>query len=212
MHRLVVALGASFLLLFSGAATAGPEQDFWRWFQQNDALLFDFERNQEATFDALATALHKVDPQLTFEFGPKQNGRREFVISADGMRAAFPKVEALAGAAPLMPKWIVVKFRPRREPFDLRYKGLDVAVDTVTVALRPQGAKVGITVFIPGYARARHDDFSGIAFLFLDQALGEYDVETKVGSIDVAAPVAGEGQAISLAKLPAAFAALTARH
>ncbi len=209
MHRLVA---TSLLLLLSGVAQAGPEQDFWRWFQQNDATLFDFESNQGATFEQLASALHEVDPQLTFEFGPKQNGRREFVISADGMRAAFPKVDALAAAAPAMPKWIVVKFRPRREPLDLRYKGLEVAADGVKVALAPQGAKVGLTVFIPGYVRARHADYASLAFLFLDQALGEFDVETKVGSIDVALPVAGDKQAIPLAQLPASFDAATAKR
>lgn len=39
----------------------------------------------------------------------------------------------------------------------------------------------------------------------LDQALGEYDVETRVGVINVAAPSARYGQVLTLADLPKAF-------
>jgi hypothetical protein len=35
-----------------------------------------------------------------------------------------------------------------------------------------------------GYRESEHDRFAGVGFLMLDQALGEYDVETKVGGID----------------------------
>ena len=140
----------SFLGLFGSHAHASPESDFWRWFQRNEADLFDFERDQEAIFDRLAAAMHKVHPSLTFEFGPKENGRREFVISADGIKDAFPKVESLYASAPAMAHWKFVKFRPRREPFDIEYAGISVKADTVSVLLEPDGQKVGLTVFHTG--------------------------------------------------------------
>jgi len=74
---------------------ASPEADFWKWFEANHAELFDFERDQDRIFDRLAAEMHKVDHDLTFEFGPKENGKREFIISADGIVRAFPKVETL---------------------------------------------------------------------------------------------------------------------
>src|SRR5258708_6440308 len=100
----------AFFGLFSKQAAATPESDFWAWFQKNEALLFDFEKDQEKVFDSLAAALHKVHPSLTFEFAPRQGGRREFVISADGIKDAFPKVESLYTSAPRIPRWQFIKF------------------------------------------------------------------------------------------------------
>src|SRR5262249_23226597 len=170
-----------------------------------EADLFDFERNQEAIFDRLAAEMHKVHPSLTFEFGPKENGRREFVVSADGIKDAFPKVESLYAAAPTMAHWTFIKFRPRREPFDIDYAGVSVKADAVSVLLQPDGQKAGLTVFIPGYNEGAHEIYAGIAFLLLDQALGEYDVETRVGFVDVKAPSPNLADARSLKELPKAF-------
>ena len=193
------------LSIFSPHADASPEQDFWRWFQQHEATLFDFERDQEATFDRLATEMHKVDPDLTFEFGPKDQGRREFVISADGMRRAFPKVESLFAEAPELPRWKIVKFRPRRAPADIEYQGVEVSAAKVAVILEARGALVDLTVLMPDCAVATAKACQAIAFLLLDQALGEHDVETKVGRIAVGDPSRGDASAVPLRALPMAF-------
>jgi hypothetical protein len=195
----------SILSFFGGRAHASAEAHFWKWFQNNEAMLFDFERDQEAVFDRLAGEMHKVHPSLTFEFGPKENGRREFVISADGIKDAIPSVESLYAAAPALERWQFIKFRPRRNPFDIEYGGVSVKASSVSVLLEPDGQKAGITVFIPGYTQEGHNTYAGIAFLLLDQALGEYDVETRVGFIDVKAPARTSVQTLSLQELPNAF-------
>lgn len=58
---------------------------------------------------------------------------------------------------------------------------------------------------MPGYDEANRDTYAGIAFLLLDQALGEYDVETRVGFIDVRAPSPGLARLRSLQDSPMAF-------
>jgi 1,4-alpha-glucan branching enzyme len=60
------------------------QQEFWDWFTQHEPELLDFEADRETVFDRLATELHKVHPDLTFEFGPPEE-KREFVVSADGI-------------------------------------------------------------------------------------------------------------------------------
>ena len=77
VKRFFILVVMAFFGLFSKQAGATPERDFWAWFQRNEPVLFDFEKNQDKVFASLASALHKVHPSLTFEFGPKQNGRRE---------------------------------------------------------------------------------------------------------------------------------------
>src|ERR1700688_4193050 len=190
------------LALSCGRAQATPEQDFWKWFQTNEESLFDFERDQERTFDRLEVEMHKLNPSLTFEFGPKENGRREFTISADGIRKAFPEVEALYAAAPSLPRWKFIKFRQRQKPSNVSYGGVSVQAASVAVEVKPNGKMADIVVFIPGYTEAAHKTFASIAFLLLDQSLGEYDVETRVGEIRVESASKAQGQTYSLDALP----------
>lgn len=175
----------SFYSLFVRPVPALPEAAFWKWFEKNEAMLFDFENDQQRTFSRLTAELQKVHPSLTFEFGPKLGNQREFVISADGQRSAFTEVERLHAAAPLLPKWSVLKFRPRREPFDLEYRGLSVKAESVFVVLTPNRDKLDATMMIPGYTEKDNETFVGVAFLILDNVLGEYDVETRIGVIKV---------------------------
>jgi hypothetical protein len=76
------------------------QEEFWNWFIRNEPDLFDLDPSQvaeqERIFDELATELQKVDPDLTFEFGPNEP-TREFVISA-GIKRVFPAVVAPASA------------------------------------------------------------------------------------------------------------------
>ncbi len=161
------------------------ESAFWRWFQANEAMVFDFEKDQEHIFDQLQKQLHKVHPDLTFEFGPQQDGKRAFVISAGGIKDAFPAVIALADAAPALPRWKITRFRPRRNfQSPVTLNGLTVSPQQVQFTIEPDGEKVGLTLFIEGYTPADNAKYAGVGYLMLDQALGEYDVETRVGGIE----------------------------
>jgi hypothetical protein len=161
-----------------------PEQTFWDWFRANESRLFDFEKDRHAIFDELTAQLQKVHEGLTFEFGPKVNETREFVISADGIKDVFPAVIALADAAPSLTRWKIIKFRPRRQLMPINSNGLQFKPDQIEFTIEPDGDKLGITLFMVGYKETEHERYASIGFLMLDEALGEYDVETKVGGID----------------------------
>lgn len=130
--------------------------------------------------------MEKVNPDLTFEFSPvKQNGKREFVISAGGIKQAFPSVESLHAAAPSLKRWEFIKYRPRRNPIhDLNYADKSVAAKDVHYKMYKDAEKVGIVLFLDGYDEQQREIYGNIGYLFLDEALGEYDVETKVGFIE----------------------------
>ena len=164
------------------------EQTFWKWFEKNQEDLFHFEKDREAIFDRLTKALNKVHVDLTFEFSPvRKDGTREFVISAGGIKSAFPSVEALHAAAPKLSKWTILKYRPRRFPInDLEFAGRKVKATDVHYAIfKDQNPKkLGIMIFLDGYTEQEKASVWGqIGYLFLDEALGEYDVETCVGAI-----------------------------
>ena len=181
----LILMGVFSRLLFAGDT---KESVFWQWFQQNEVRLFSFEKDRDKVFDDLSNAMKKVHPDLTFEFSPVlKDGHREFVISAGGIKGAFPSVEALYAAAPKMQRWKFVKFRPRRTPInDLRYAEKKVrAQDVYYLLFRDESPqKVGIMIFLDGYKEDEKKSIWGqIGYLFLDEALGEYDVEMKVGAI-----------------------------
>lgn len=161
------------------------EQKFWSWFQKNENRLMNFEKEQDAVFKELHSQLMQVNQDVVFEFGSLVNGKREFVLSADGIDSAFPAVEKLYSAAPQMDKWAVVKFRPRRDPCDLVYGGKKINVEDICYLLIKDHTpdKVGIILFFNDFTEAEHDLWLGVGFLFLDQTLGEYDVATKLGNI-----------------------------
>jgi hypothetical protein len=164
-------------MAFSTGVAPSREDQFWQWFAANEARLFDFESDREAVLDALREQLSRLNDNLTFESGPVEDGRREFVISAGGIQAAFPAAEALYGKAPPLPRWIWVKFRPRRLPInDLVYAGKTVIADEVRYLLAKAGDKAAILLFLDGYNDAEKN-------ILLDEALGEYAVATWVGVI-----------------------------
>jgi hypothetical protein len=161
------------------------EERFWRWFQDNSERLFAFESDQDRLFNELQDALGKVEKGLTFEFGPIEDGRREFVISADGIRELFPAVQRLADAAPRFSQWTIIPFRPPRS--------LDVEITLGRRTLGPGDLwftddadcdRIGLTIFVRGLTEKNHRSLAHAGFLLLDNALGEYVVETEVGFVE----------------------------
>jgi len=66
----------------------------------------------------------------------------------------------------------------------LRIGDKKVDPDDVRCQLFKDGDKVGIMLFFKDYSEDEEDIYGQIGYLMLDQALGEYDVETKVGFIE----------------------------
>jgi hypothetical protein len=179
-----------------------PQQEFWKWFSEHESELLDFEIDQEAIFDQLSNQLKRLDPDLTFEFGPKLEPR-EFVVSAGGIKRAFPSVSALLAAAPKLERWRFTAFRPRRIPLNIvEFRGKRIDPKDVQFSLLDDGTTAGIYLFIPGY-RDGDADFKQIGYLMLDEALGEYDVESKVGLIKMLSPESPtDGDRHLLSELP----------
>jgi hypothetical protein len=134
------------------------------------------------------------------------------VISADGLKGAFPAVVSLAKAAPELPRWQVTAFRARRTLINIvEIGGKCVDPDDVRFSLLDNGKIAGIHLFIPGF-REGDVALTQIAYLMLDEALGEYDVETRLGLIKILSPeTRTDSERYPFAELPALFDALIAK-
>jgi len=193
--------------IFGDGASAKREDAFWKWFQANDSCLFSWEKDPESTFRTLTEQLGRINADLTFEFGPVVNGRRDFVISASGIKAAFPAVEALYSKAPTMSRWNILKFRQRRMPMqDIEFEGKTVRVEDVRYLMAKDDDKIGLLLFFDGYNEREAAILDQIGYLFLDQALGEYTVEMHVGFIEFRSESSEYfSQSSPLSELPAHF-------
>jgi hypothetical protein len=166
-----------------------PEDRFWKWFQAHDAQILAIKTGEEPIGNELAAELHRVHPALTWEVGPTTTGRRDFVLSADGIKAAFPSVIALGHSAPALPHWNLIRFRPPR-PDVTRIKVAGVELDSKQLEFlsEPDGAKVGLTISVPGYKPTPAKSYEQAIFLLLDTILGEYAVETAIGFVNIIGP------------------------
>lgn len=178
-------------------------REFWRGFLREEDAIYG-----GAEFSAgLRELIERVHPDLEVDIGPLKGGRRTIVISAGGIREAFPAVEALAEAAPQLGRWDVVRYRQRRAlGGKFAVGGLRLSPDTIRFEISAGGPEGGIVLFMPGYTPGEHSRYLALALLLLDTVLGEYDVEMKLGTIGIA-PADSEdyARARALARLPAVF-------
>jgi hypothetical protein len=163
------------------------EQQFWRWFAANSERLKGLSSRDDrgnALIAEIDRELARVHHGLTWEHDPKEG---VLVISADGNRKLFPAVQKLVAAAPSIPGWRIVGFRQRSllgDGFSLEYSNYKVRFSDPWFRLEPDGTKVGVTLFLPHPQEADRQAIGSAAFLLLDMALGEYDVETKLGFVE----------------------------
>ncbi|HVT96553.1 MAG TPA: hypothetical protein VHE33_03545 [Acidobacteriaceae bacterium] len=188
------------------------EGKFWHWFLKHEQELFNLDSNPEPLFTQLISALSRVDRDLTFEIGPGAD-KRELVISAGGIKRAFPAVSRLVQAAPpQLARWTITAFRPRTPlPITLEIEGKRVSSEDVQFSLLENGSVAGIRLFIHGY-NEQSTLFKQFGYLLLDAALGEYDVETGLGFIQMLPPEESTSEhRYPFADLPELFDQLIAR-
>lgn len=185
-----------------------PTARFWAWFASNKdrvALMFEDDRVGMKPYEELTTEIKKVHEALMPELTRDGDGTNVLVISADGRREAVQPVMDLAEAAPDIPGWRIERFRkPAPEGMRINYQGLDIDPVEVRIAYKVDMEErvIHLGVVLPGF---KEDDkrFIGVAFLYLDHTIGEYNTIMHTGRIDLLAPgsVPPNAHLITLAEL-----------
>lgn len=172
-----------------------PVAAFWQWFAAEEGALRKLPMERVAQLPPpireLRAALQRVHPSVTWVMGDTEDGRRELIVSADGILEAFPAVHAICDAAPPLPAWVVTRFRPRWpeiSPIEMDGVRLDPADVRVLLSPDPNPDKLTATIFLPAHDPAQDRQYRSIAMLFLDYCLGEYDVETRLGVLRFRTP------------------------
>jgi hypothetical protein len=178
-------------------------KEFWLAFLRSEEALFAGEPPGEE----LGRLTGRVHPDLELDIGPVVSGVRNLVISAGGIREAFPSVEALARGAPPLRRWNVVRYRQRHSATGtIAFQGLSLSPGSIRFEISPGGPGSGIVLFMPGYTSGEHSRYMALALMMLDALLGEFDVEMKLGSI-VIEPLGGDrgARAATLDRLAGIF-------
>jgi hypothetical protein len=186
-------------------ADASKVAAFWKWFEANAETLRKRDDIQ-ATMLTINGQLDKVDPSVFAEVG-RDGDKLALVITADGDKSLFPVVEQIHAARPTVAGWTVVAFRQRdKSGFTIKMNGKEVKPSQVKFVGAPSGGKLDVELFIPGFTTT--DEMGALGFILLDHAVGEYDMETRIGGIDFAPLSKAPANAKPLTQLPAMVDAL----
>ena len=172
----------------SDSSAKSSEADFWTWFQsiESDIPIVEGPASLEApVFVEMGERLKAFAPSLCFVMSANdEDGKREFIISADGLVDSFPAVFALVKAAPEFPNWTITPFRPGRHA-DFGLKMGPYEVETKDIHFRfaeEESGKVALQVHSKVFVD--QDGFRQGLFVIMDSMVGEYFMEMMVGGID----------------------------
>lgn len=133
--------------------------------------------------------LAALDKNLTFEIGPGVEKPMALILSSGGISSSIPTVLSLVKSTPKDLSIDVLAFKPAR-PMEgnklvanIGGKKLEITADDVWFSLNPEVAKIGINLYFKDYDDENAETFGQIGFLFLDFAIGEFDVMTGIGEI-----------------------------
>ncbi len=164
---------------------SNKHHEFWEWFRVNSELYFEPDKLKESHFKQLLGKLKIIDKHLTFEIGPVEDmGKRQLIISANGITSAFDTVLNLVNKAPEFDRWEVLSFRQRRpDAFDeVRINDLAVKKDDVFFKYAKDFGRIELEMHVRNYDEDR-EEYNLAALIILDHLLGEYDTEMRISSI-----------------------------
>jgi len=180
-------------------------KDFWKWFQQEADRLFYYEAYEKELLPLTLIELQKINKELVFEIGPESEGQREFVISANGMKSAFPDVIELVKFAPDMDQWQIIPFRQRKDVSDLEIQLEDIILtpNDISFSYEKEKGRINLSLYVEDMDD-EDEKMYHMVFLLLDNIIGEYDVEMKIGSIDIYSDddISEDEELYPLTKLP----------
>jgi hypothetical protein len=163
---------------------------FWDWWASTgrDAVTSAIEaREPERVADELNEAVGTIHPDLAWEVGAGDLAQHVLVVTAEGDPELRPLASRWLRSCPAVDEtWEYAASRqPSRELGDivLGIGDREVAFCDIRVGARREGVHLEVSVYHPLFVDLDEQLRAQVAFLALDAALGEDDVEAWVGEI-----------------------------
>jgi hypothetical protein len=188
-------------------ATSSEIAWFWNLFRQRAADLASCKSADSPAFVELLDQLHRIDPELYFEFCAEP-GACELIVTADGNRSLFSLARAVVAAAPIIDGWTIRALKPQIGcPETTQWEDLTLQLaDVVFDPLEWEGSsELGLRIFVPGIEEKDVDAAHNALLRALDHILGEEKFAEVVQYIEVLPLPANEAseQFIALSDLDA---------
>ncbi|HYD98128.1 MAG TPA: hypothetical protein VEH84_01975 [Alphaproteobacteria bacterium] len=184
--------------------------NFWEWFAGHAASFARFTANDaldESALQELLRRLQQIDKRLAFEFGTDDDNQRLLVVTANGDVEAFPAVERVASAAPALPDWEVIAFRPPQDLENLAVQLDDTLIAAEHIYFVPyhDEDRLGLELYVLAEADVPAEAAEQAAFTLVDAALGEYEAAMGLGFVEVQVAKEPPVDALPLTELPFIF-------
>ena len=153
------------------------EGKFWNWFKENSFKYYNLNLiadadEKEKLLDVFLENLHNYCDKLFFEIGGNHNEAQELIITAEGNKNYFSKVEKLVSMAPIMNGWQVIAFKPPM--------GIDFITEYEDIRLNPNEiwflpldnendpSALGLKICMPGYNARKEKTYLEGCYQMLD--------------------------------------------
>jgi hypothetical protein len=163
---------------------------FWNWFKEHNkgySFLNQVDPEiKEKLLNDLLRELHEYCDKLYFEIGSHPDDEcQELIITAEGNKDYFSKVEYLVGAAPQIDNWIFIAFIPPRDiNFQMDYEGLVLNPEEMwfmPLENKDDPSAIGISICLRNYELVKdHDFFESAIYKILDVLLGEKSAASDI--------------------------------
>jgi hypothetical protein len=165
---------------------------FWNWFKDNNKA-YTFlnsvdEDAKEKLLNDLLEQLHKYCDSIYFEIGGYPNADQELIITAEGDKNYFDKVEALVNAAPKINGWTFIALKPPM-PDNFTSKWDDLELNTENMWFLPlsndKTQDLGIRVCFNNQDLIKDNEtLTPLLYKMLDTILGEKSFALDIHYVD----------------------------
>ena len=166
-------------------------EEFWQ--QLETTIEQVIESRDENQFDAelllgdYRNRLQEIDENLTFHFEADEEGPIEMIFGCDGYPESIHSVLSLVGAAPDVSGIKFKAFNHRYDPIPncINVAGEICEISDYWFSLQESAKKLHLTIHMPYVPEILETDPRVEAvMIFLDALIGEYELMTKIWSLD----------------------------
>ncbi|AIY13875.1 hypothetical protein [Cellulophaga baltica] len=165
------------------------EEKFWNYFVENKKEFegfIDSDLSDYRPFNKITQKTQIYSDHLFPEFTKYANGKYVLVITPDGNPKGIVPTEKLYNSKPEFENWIIEKFRQPKDNFsEFEYEGLKFQSSDIEILSEydNKSEKMNIQVFIRNMKSDEHK-YKTIAWICLDNILGEFNSIKKLGFVD----------------------------
>jgi hypothetical protein len=166
-------------------------RSFWGWFSANKQDLDLMVDSGSDLWAKTLSQLKQIDDRLWFELSRPDGTPREFILTAEGAKEAFPIAETTIAEAPSFPDWRFIALKPAMG-FDFVTRYEDVDLEPKKMWFLPLESKarpndLALRVGVPNLIPEIHREVSNGVLVILDTALGERSAAADIAHVEVCA-------------------------